>query len=719
MQRLEARKADHGTECFAGPPLLPGASAFLCANPPCPTPPVARKGKGRDLTTQDDTSAFAEADKGSKSALTSKQPAQQAAQRPRLILAVAAFAAFLATFNETFLNVGFAPIMASLGVDVPTVQWLATAYMLGAAVMVPVSAFAYRSFPTRPLFCATVLLLVIGSVIGGIAQDFAILLVGRVVQALGTGMLIPIGMNITLEVAPREKLGSYMGIMGAMTTLGPSSSVILAGLILAVADWHMLLWVFAALSAMCLIAGAVVLRNITRLTHPCLDAASVALIGIALVGILYAVSTVFGGSMLVAACALAIGIAALIAFVKRQTKLEEPLIDLRPLTITSYTVGVVVNMLSLLTIFAMNIIVPTFMQSVLGTPPLIASLTLFPAILCSCVISPIAGRIYDKRGPGILLPLGFLCIAAFSILTSLFIATASPIVLAILYIPVICGSALIIGPVQSFALSRLPVELNPHGVTIMSTGFQIAGCIGSSVFTGIYAAVGAGMAAGGMQPAEAQSMGMLAAGALIGVVGMIGFGAALWIRKMAGSEADSNAQDYMADRSWEQDTIAAEAAASGISTGPSLASLMKTDVFAISDDEQISDAMKLFVDKGISGAPVVDFEGNLVGFISDGDVMRSLADQVPAFKSAWSFVVELDNADFERTVRETTCTPVRQLATKDVISANIDDEIGSVARMLAERHLKKMPVLDGSKMVGIINRSNITRYAVQHYFEER
>ena len=118
-------------------------------------------------------------------------------RKPAVTLFVAAFAAFLATFNETFLNVGFAPIMESLSVDVSTVQWLATAYMLGAAVMVPVSAFAYRSFPTRPLFCATTALLVIGSVVGALAQNFAVLLIGRIIQALGTGMLIPIGMNIT------------------------------------------------------------------------------------------------------------------------------------------------------------------------------------------------------------------------------------------------------------------------------------------------------------------------------------------------------------------------------------------------------------------------------------------------------------------------------------------------------------------------------------------
>ena len=497
-------------------------------------------------------------------------------RKPSTILVVAAFAAFLATFNETFLNVGFAPIMESLSVDVSTVQWLATAYMLGAAIMVPVSAFAYRSFPTRQLFCATTALLVIGSVIGALAPNFSVLLAGRIVQALGTGMLIPIGMNITLEVAPREKLGTYLGIMGAMTTLGPSSSVILAGVILAFFEWSMLLWVFAGLSLLCFLAGAIILRDIAHLTHPKLDAPSVALIAIALIGILYGISTIFSGNVVFAVASIVVGAAVLVVFVVRQGKLAEPLIDLRPLKIPPFAVGLVVNMLSLITIFAMNIIVPTFMQSALGTPLLVASLILFPAILCSCVISPLAGRIYDKQGPGVLLPLGFLCIAVFSVLTAAFIATANPVLLAIIYIPVICGSAFIIGPVQSYALSKLSPEMNPHGVTVMSTGFQIAGCIGSSVFVGVYAAVGAGQAASGASAIDAMSAGMLASGVLIGIVALVGFALALWIRSNAKKPVSVAPQAQ--EGAWAGDAQAAAAtAASMVSGANTLAQIMKTE----------------------------------------------------------------------------------------------------------------------------------------------
>ncbi|MEY8369465.1 MFS transporter [Anaerovoracaceae bacterium 42-11] len=135
--------------------------------------------------------------------------------------------------------------------------------------------------------------------------------------------------------------------------------------------------------------------------------------------------------------------------------------------------------------FLLSHAAPFLMQSGMGMSPFNASMVLFPAILLSCVIAPLAGRIYGKKGGRVLLPLGFLCIGVCTAALSL-VHTESSIPLAVLYIPVICGSALIIGPVQSFALGKLSPQKNPHGVTVMSTGFQIAGCIGSSLFSGVF-----------------------------------------------------------------------------------------------------------------------------------------------------------------------------------------------------------------------------------------
>jgi DHA2 family lincomycin resistance protein-like MFS transporter len=609
-----------------------------------------------------------------------------------LIIAVAAFAAFLATFNETYLNVAFSPLMDAWQVNVSTVQWLATGYMLGAAVMVPVSAFAYRRVPTRPLFVGTVALLVVGSVIGALAPSFPVLLAGRIVQALGTGLLIPIGMNITLQVAPREKLGTYMGVMGAMTTLGPSSSVILAGGLLSVGDWRLMLWVFAALAALCLAAGAVWLGDIAELTRPRLDATSVALVGVGLVGVLYGVSTAFTGNLAAAVTAVIMGGVAVVLFVRRQPRLAHPLVDLRPLRVGVFRVGVMINMATLIVIFAMNIIIPMYMQAVLGVPAFQAALVLFPAIVLSCVLSPVAGRLYDRHGPATLLVTGFSLIAVFTAALSLLIGTAPLPALAGLYIPVIGGSALIIGPIQSFALSRLAPEAYPHGVTIMSTGFQVAGCIGSAVLTGVYAAATTWQTGTGRTPTDAATTGFLAAGLTTAAIALAGLALSFRIRQATRTATAPQARQAVV-----------------------VADIMKTDVWTLTADQTVADALRLLVGKGISGAPVVDDHRRVVGFLSDGGIMRHLAHQHPAFQNVWSFLAETRTDDFDQAITETMTLPVTELANRHVITVEPTTSLGEASRILTDHHLRKVPVCDDGRLVGVLNRSNIDRHAIRTY----
>ena len=601
---------------------------------------------------------------------------------PKRVLFVAAFAAFLATFNETYLNVGFAPIMEYFSVDVGTVQWLATAYMLGAAVMVPVSAFLYKSIKTRTLFLTSVGLLIAGSIVAAAAPSFPVLLAGRILQSLGTGMLIPVGMNITLEVAPRKKLGTYMGIMGAMTTIGPASSVILAGVILSFFDWRMLLIVFAVLAIICFLAAAFILGDIAKLTHPKLDVLSTILIGLALIGILYGISTAFTGNVVISAITAVLGILCLILFLRRQSRIEHPLIDLRPLSIRPFAVGVIINMLSLIVIFAMNIVMPIYLQSALGVPAIFASLTLFPAILLSCIISVVAGRVYDKHGPGVLLPLGFACIAVFTAALAGLITTGSLLLFAVLYIPVICGSALIIGPVQSFALSRLSYEMNPHGVIVMSTGFQIAGCIGSSLFAGVYT-IGA---------VSAAETGFSAAALLAALLAVVGFCCALYIRRVS--------------RQAQQE----EKPAAEVVMENTLASMMKKDVYSVPESASVLDAVRCMVEHKSSGIPVLSADGRAAGFISDGDVIRYMADVNADAPVASMYPLWKNKELLDAKLAGLSQIPVMQLATEKVVSVKLTAGVAEVFTLLSDKRIKKVPVEDDTgKVVGVLSRSDVLR----------
>ncbi|MDO5846633.1 MAG: MFS transporter, partial [Methanocorpusculum sp.] len=284
---------------------------------------------------------------------------------PKRVLFIAAFAAFLATFNETYLNVAFPNIMSAFSTDIGTVQWLATAYMLGAAVMVPISAFLYRNIKTKTLFLLATGLLILGSIICALAVSFPMLLAGRIIQSIGTGVLIPVGMNVTLEVAPRRKLGLYLGIIGSMTAVGPSASIILAGGLLTFFGWNVLFLVYGALALICCICAAFMIGDIAELTRPKLDITSTILISFALIGILYGISTSFSGNIPVSGLAAALGIACLVFFVRRQKKIPSPLINLQPLGVRPFAIGLIINMLKLTIIFAMNIIMPLYLQSAL------------------------------------------------------------------------------------------------------------------------------------------------------------------------------------------------------------------------------------------------------------------------------------------------------------------------------------------------------------------
>ena len=205
------------------------------------------------------------------------------------------------------------------------------------------------------------------------------------------------------------------------------------------------------------------------------------------------------------------------------------------------------------------------------------------------------------------------------------------------------------------------------------------------------------------------SAGMLASGVLIGVVALVGFALALWIRNNAKKPVSMAPQAQ--EGAWTGEAQGAAAATAGVARAANaLVQIMKTDVYTLPEDSTVLDAMKLFMERGISGVPVVDDQLQVVGFISDGDVMACLADQVPAFKS--------ENEDFDRTLNETMNMNISELSRKNVISVNVDDDLGEVTRVLSENHLKKAPVLDGNKMVGIINRSNITKYAIDQYLAQ-
>ena len=631
-----------------------------------------------------------------------QNPPVHSQKRAAWMIAVAAAAAFLATFNETFLNVAFTPIMQDFDVDVNTVQWLTTGYLLVAAVFVPVSNVLYHRFPTRPLFVAVVAIMVVGSIVGALAPTFSVLLIARLLQAIGTGLLTPIGMNITLAVSPREKLGLNMGIMAAMTTLGPSLAIVLSGMLLTVAPWTTLMWVFGGLTVLVLISGAIVLRNVAILGRPVLDVLSFLLVAIGLVGILYGVSAAFGGAALYAGISAVVGLVAMWMFVIRQRRIEHPLIDMRPFSNAPFVIGVLMTMLGLVFVFAMNVIIPLFLQSAREMSPLGASLTLAPGILLTVVAGPLAGRLFDRHGGRWSIPLGFLLMAIFVTLVGVAVGYSSVLLFGLLYVPAVLATALVIGPSQTFALSQLDRETSPHGVTVVSTSFQIAGCVGTSLAAGIYGSLTASNIRAGNSEVDSLLTGFRGAVALVVVTSIIGIILAFLAHRAA--------QAQQAQR----------AAAPAQSQDTTVGSIMKTDVYTLSSDQTVLSALQTFAERGISGAPIVHADGSLAGFISDGDVMRYLSATHPSSTSIYSYAIGADD-DLAQAMSDLAGLNVLKLATRDVLTIDANSSIPDAVAALSDANIKKVPVVRGENgpVIGIMSRSAINRLAIASYLNSR
>ncbi len=614
------------------------------------------------------------------------------------MIAIAAAAAFLATFNETFLNVAFTPIMQDFGIDVNTVQWLTTGYLLVAAVFVPVSNVLYHRFSTKPLFVTVLAIMVIASVIGALAPTFEVLLLARLLQAVGTGLLTPIGMNIVLAVSPREKLGLNMGIMAAMTTLGPSLAIVLSGVLLTLAPWTTLMWVFGGLALVVLVAGAIVLRNVAELGRPVLDVLSFLLVAVGLVGVLYGVTAAFEGSALYAGISGVVGLLAMWLFITRQRRIEHPLIDLRPFSSAPFVLGVLMTMLGLMFVFAMNVVIPLFLQGALEMPPLSASLTLAPGILLTVLMGPVAGRLFDRHGGRWSIPLGFLVMAVFVTLVGV-AAGHSIWIFGALYIPAVLATAFVIGPAQTFALSSLDRETSAHGVTVVATSFQIAGSVGTSLAAGVYGALAAANMGAGRNEADSLLTGFHGAVGLAVVVSLIGIVLGLIAYRSQRSRGASESSQPTAD------TVAA---------------IMQSDVYALTTDQTVLDALQTFTERGISGAPILNANGTLAGFLSDGDVMRYLSAAHPSSTSIYSYAIGADE-DLEHAMSDLAELNVMKIATRDVVCISAGASIADAVATLSDQRLKKVPVVDaeGGRPVGIVSRSAINRFAIAGYLRSR
>lgn len=317
--------------------------------------------------------------------------------------------AFIGLFSETALNMALTNIKEDFEVSAATAQWLTTGYLLTLGILVPVSALLIRWFSTNQLIVASFVLSIIGSIIAALAPTFSQLFIGRVIQALGTGILLPLMMNVILVIFPIYKRGMVMGLMGLVITTAPAVGPTIAGLMVDVLDWSYIFWLSLLLYVLILVFGLKQIDNVSTITKPKIDILSIALSTIGFGGLIYSLSSIAEKSITTPSVygSLIAGIVAIALFITRQVTMEIPMINLQVFKYPMFTLGIVQLFIGMLLILSTAILLPLYLKGSLLFSAALAGLILLPGSVLNAALAPVVGKNFDKIGAKKLLPIGF------------------------------------------------------------------------------------------------------------------------------------------------------------------------------------------------------------------------------------------------------------------------------------------------------------------------
>jgi DHA2 family lincomycin resistance protein-like MFS transporter len=462
------------------------------------------------------------------------------------VLTVLLIGAFVVILNETALNVALSRIMTDLAIDERTAQWLTTGFMLTMAVVIPITGWLMERLPTRTVFTLAMSLFSLGTLIAALGWAFPSLLVGRIVQASGTAIMMPLLMTTVMELIPSGQRGRVMGTISLVISAAPAIGPTMSGVILQFLPWR---FVFVLVLPIALAILFVGMRQVPNLNEPVavkLDALSIPLTAFGFGGLVYGLSQVGSTNTIGMEIALGVGVVALGLFIWRQLVLQRTdsaLLDLRTFAQPIFTTAIGVMAIAMAVLFGTIIALPLILQQVLHAEPLFVGLLLLPGALLTGLLGPVVGRLYDRVGPRWLMVPGSLAVlASFGLFTQISVSTPWWQLL-IAHLLMSLGLAFMFTPLFTISLGSLPPHLYGHGSATVGTVQQVAGAAGTALFVTVMSTVAA------QQPLGTGTEQALAAGArtsflTVGSIWLVGIVATLFLRKPEdAAEAPVHAQD--------------------------------------------------------------------------------------------------------------------------------------------------------------------------------
>jgi len=399
------------------------------------------------------------------------------------IMFIMILGAFLATLNQTVMSVATPELMVEFKISAATAQWLTTGYMLVNGVLIPITAYLMLRFSTRQLFQASMFIFLAGTIVSALASGFPLLLTGRMIQAAGAGIIMPLLTNVILTLFPPEKRGSAMGMVGLAIIFAPAIGPTIAGYIIENYKWETMFYGMIPFACLVIVLGFIYLRNVSEPLKTKLDILSVVLSTIGFGALLYGFSRAgsLGWSDLEVVSTIGVGVLALALFSWKQFKTQNPLLDLRAFKYNMFSLTTIINIAVTMVMYADMMLLPLYLQNVRGYTAIESGLLLLPGALIMGFLMPVTGKLFDRFGAKWLAVIGMIITIATTMGFTNLTDSTSYMYLVLMSTGRRIGMALMMMPLQTAGLNQLPQQLNAHGTAISNTIRQVAGAVGTSL----------------------------------------------------------------------------------------------------------------------------------------------------------------------------------------------------------------------------------------------
>lgn len=435
-------------------------------------------------------------------------PVPDTTASPYAVLRWLVLATFVVILNETIMVNAIPRLMVELDVSARSAQWLSTAFMLTMAVVIPVTGWFLQRVTTRQAFATAMTVFLAGTLLAALAPVFPVLVAGRVVQAAGTAVMLPLLMTTLMTIVPEHDRGRVMGNVMLAISVAPALGPAVSGLVLQFASWR---WLFGLVLPIAAVITWLALRRLTDVgetREAKLDVPSVVLAAIGFGTLVYGLSRIGAQApaTVPAPALVGAGLAVIAIFVLRQRSLQRrdiPLLDLRVLTHRTYAVGVIIQSVAFLAMMGAMILLPLYLQDLRGLSPLQTGLLVAPGGIAMGLLGPRVGRLFDRVGARPLVVPGAIgVVLGLGLLSRVGEATAYPFVLGA-HVLLMVSLAALFTPVFTLSLGALPAHLYSHGSSLLGTTQQVSAAIGTALSVTVLTSRTNALLDGGSTPTDA------------------------------------------------------------------------------------------------------------------------------------------------------------------------------------------------------------------------